>query len=120
MFTGLVVLTAAFQVALALGAPWGELAMGGGVKGVLPLGLRLAALAQAALLGVMALVMLSRAGLLLTSWEPASRYLVWVAVAMLAISTVLNLATPSTMERLIWAPVAGALLIAGLRVALGR
>ncbi len=120
IFAGLVILTAAFQIALALGAPWGQLAMGGGVKGVLPLGMRLAAVAQAALLGAMALVMLSRAGMLLAAWRAASRPLAWIAVVLLAVSAALNLATPSPMERLIWSPVAIGLLIAGLRVALSR
>ena len=47
LVTGMVV---AFQVALALGAPWGAYAMGGAFPGRMPPPLRVAALIQAALL----------------------------------------------------------------------
>jgi len=41
----------AFQIALAVGAPWGEFAMGGAFPGQFPPALRIAALVQATLLG---------------------------------------------------------------------
>ena len=62
----------AFQIALAAGAPWGEYAMGGAFPGQFPLGLRIAALIQAALLVGMAGIVLARAGLLAT-WTHAPR-----------------------------------------------
>ena len=43
-----------FQIALAAGAPWGAYAMGGAFPGQFPLALRIAALAQAALIAGMA------------------------------------------------------------------
>src|ERR1700710_797852 len=85
----------AFQVALAAGAPWGGYAMGGVFPGQFPLALRIAALAQAALIAGMAAVVMSRAGLILGGWSRASRWLVWVVVAFAAVSLVLNLITPS-------------------------
>lgn len=120
IFAGLVTVVAAFQFALALGAPWGGLAMGGAVHGVMPPALRAAALVQMAMLAAVALVMLSRAGLALPAWRKASRPLAWVIVALLAVSAVLNLITPSHLERLIWAPVAIGLFLSGLRVAWSR
>ena len=60
LVTGLV---AAFQVALALGAPWGAYAMGGGFPGRMPRPLRVAALVQAILLAALALIVLASAGM---------------------------------------------------------
>ena len=108
----------AFQVALAAGAPWGAYAMGGAFRGQLPLPLRIAALAQAALITAMAAVVMSRAGLVLAGWSGASRWLVWVVVASSAVSLVLNLITPSAGERAIWTPVASLLLASSAVVAI--
>ena len=101
----------AFQIALAAGAPWGALAMGGAFPGQFPPALRIAALIQAALLVGMAVVVLARADLILPSWSRVSRWLVWIVVAFAALSLILNLITPSARERAIWAPVAFLMLI---------
>lgn len=107
----------AFQIALAAGAPWGEYAMGGAFPGQFPPALRIAAVVQAALIAAMALVVMSRAGLILPRWSRASRWLVWVVVAFAAASLVLNLITPSPVDRAIWAPVALLLLVSSAVVA---
>ena len=117
IFAGLTAVVCAFQLALAAGAPWGEYAMGGAFPGVMPTPMRIAAVVQVALLAAVALVVLSRAGLMLPAWASAARWLVWVVVALLGVSVVLNLITPSPMERLIWAPVAAVLFLSALRVA---
>ena len=101
----------AFQIALAAGAPWGAFAMGGAFPGQFPPALRIAALVQAVLLIALAAVVLARAGVLLPGWSRVSRWLIWFVVAFAALSLVLNLITPSTGERAIWAPVAFLLLI---------
>ena len=119
-FAGLIAIVAAFQLALALGAPLGHLAMGGAFPGTLPPLMRAAAIMQIIVVGVVALVILSRAGLVLPAWRAASRSLAWAIVALLAISALLNLITPSPMERMIWAPVAIVLFLTSLRVALSR
>lgn len=108
----------AFQVALALGAPWGAYTVGGAFPGRFPPALRLAALAQAALAGLMAAVVLSRAGLVLPGWAQASSWLTWVIVAFAALSVALNTITPSAGERQLWVPVALVLLASSLTVAL--
>lgn len=110
----------AFQIALAAGAPWGAYAMGGAAPGKLPPGLRAAALVQAALLAGLAAVVLARARLILPGWARASGWLVWIVVAITALSLVLNLITRSVGERAIWAPAAALLLISSLAVALAR
>lgn len=117
LYAVLIALVAAFQLALALGAPWGRFAMGGAFPGVFPPAMRVAALVQIALLVATALVMLSRAGLALPRWRRASRPLAWVVVGLLAVEVVLNLITPSGVERLVWAPVSILLFLAALRVA---
>jgi hypothetical protein len=108
----------AFQLALAAGAPWGSYAMGGTVSGKYPAGLRVAAVVQAIVLVVFAGVMLSRAEVALPRWRRASRWAAWLAVAFGAVSLVLNLITPSSGERAIWAPVAFLMLASGLVVVL--
>ncbi|MEZ4735694.1 MAG: hypothetical protein R3E79_52055 [Caldilineaceae bacterium] len=108
----------AFQLALAAGAPWGAYAMGGAFPGQFPPALRIGALVQAALLVGMAATVLARAGLLLPTWGRVSRRLIWVVVAFATVSLVLNLITPSTGERAIWAPVAFLLLVSSTTVAI--
>ncbi|MDB5440012.1 MAG: hypothetical protein JWM33_2439 [Caulobacteraceae bacterium] len=120
IFAALALALCAFQLALAAGLPWGDYAMGGAFSGTLPPSLRIAAVVQALLISAAILVILSRAGLALPSWRNASRYLVWPIVALLGASLVLNLITPSGRERLIWAPVAGAMFLTALRVLLAR
>ena len=120
VFAGLTVIVCLFQLALAAGAPWGEYAMGGAFPGVMPTPMRVAAAVQIAVLAVIALVVLSRAGLALPGLRRTSRWLIWVVAALLGVGVVLNLITPSPMERLIWAPVAVLLFLSALRVAVAR
>ncbi len=101
----------AFQIALAVGAPWGAFAMSGAFPGQFPPAMRISAIIQAALLIGFALVVLARTGIILPKWLRASRWLAWVVVAFSALSLILNLITPSAGERAIWAPVAFIMLI---------
>lgn len=107
-----------FQLALAVGAPWGAYAMGGKFPGRYPPAMRVAALVQAALLTLVAVIVLSEAGLLLPSVSQALPWLIWIAVAFSGVSVVLNAITPSSGERRIWVPVAVAMLISSLAVVL--
>ncbi|HEV2952328.1 MAG TPA: hypothetical protein VGZ51_09495, partial [Actinomycetota bacterium] len=68
----------AFQLALALGAPWGSYAMGGAFPGRFPPALRVAAVVQAVVIGLLAVVVLSAAGLVLPDLAAAFPWLVWV------------------------------------------
>ena len=108
----------AFQIALACGAPWGDIAMGGVSPGVLPPALRAAAIVQAALLVAMILIVFARAGIAVPSWSRWSAHFIWVVVALAAVSTVLNAITPSDDERIVWLPVAIVMLISSVIVAL--
>lgn len=111
----LALIVTGFQLALAAGAPWGHLAMGGRYPGRFPGPMRVGAVLQAVLLVVFAIVVLGRAGAV----SPAPPgWLFWVAVAFSALAAVLNLITPSIPERRLWGPVSVLMLICVLRVAL--
>ena len=117
-FAGLTAGVVAFQLALALGAPWGAYAMGGRSPGRFPPAMRVAAVGQAVLLTVIAVVVLSDANLVLPSLAQTFPWLIWAVVAFSAVSVVLNTLTPSARERRIWAPVALVMLACSLIVAL--
>jgi hypothetical protein len=118
LYAVLVVGVAGFQVALAAGAPWGAYAMGGAAPGQLPTAMRVSAIFQAVLLAGMAMVILARAGLALPALARRSRRLVWLVVALTAMSLFLNLISTSAGERALWAPVLSLLLVCSLIVAL--
>jgi hypothetical protein len=115
---GLGVLTL-FQLALAAGAPWGGLAMGGRFPGRFPPAMRMAAVVQVAIYGLMGAVVFARAGMILPDMFDMSRIAIWVVVVLMAAGVMLNLITPSKWERRVWAPVAAVMFAASLRVALG-
>ena len=106
----------AFQLALALGAPWGEFAMGGRYPGRFPPGLRVAAVIQAILIGLLAVIVATRAGLIRSPLEAS--WLIWGVVAFSAASLVVNALSRSPGERRVWVPVAIVLLVSSLIVAL--
>jgi hypothetical protein len=114
VFAGLTGVVIAFQLALAAGMPWGAYAMGGAFPGVYPPPMRGAAVVQAAILGGVALIVLVRAGIV---WRGRLRWPAWLVTGLLAVGVVLNLITPSGMERLIWGPVSLAMFLCSLRVA---
>jgi hypothetical protein len=119
LFAVLVAGVVAFQLTLAAGAPLGAYAMGGGTPGVLPARLRIAAVAQAAILAILALVVLADAGIILPDLALAYPWAVWVAVAFSGVSVALNAITRSALERRLWLPVAIVLFATSLSVALG-
>ncbi len=106
-----------FQVALALGAPWGAYAMGGVSPGRFPPRLRVAALIQALLLGVAIAIVLARAGLAFPGLADWASVLIWLVVALALVALVLNLASRSAGERRLWVPVAAVMLVSSLVVA---
>jgi hypothetical protein len=108
----------AFQLALALGAPWGAYAMGGAFPGRFPPPLRIAAVVQAVVIGLLAVVVLSDAGLVLPDLAVAFPWLIWIPVTVSALAVVLNSISRSAGERRIWVPVAMLLLVSSLIVAL--
>jgi hypothetical protein len=98
---------AAFQLALALGAPLGRAAMGGFYEGQLPMGLRIASGVGIVFLLLAALIVLGRAGF---QGVPLPygvlRWGTWVLVSLLFVGAVMNFASSSEWERFGWAPMA--------------
>lgn len=118
-YTVATALVVGFQVALALGAPWGAYAMGGRFPGRFPPAMRAGAVVQAVVLAGLALVVLDAAGLLALGWTAALPWLAWVPVLVSAISAAMNAATRSPMERRLWLPVALVMLPSSIVVAVG-
>lgn len=117
-FLTLTAVVVAFQLALASGAPWGELTMGGAYPGRLPPRMRAAAVGSALLLAMLGAVVAARSGLALALWQPAARWWIWLVVAYTFVGVALNAATPSARERAIWLPVTIVLAVCALVVAL--
>ena len=109
---------AAFQLALALGVPWGRAAYGGGSATLEP-GLRVASGVATVVWLLAAAVVLGRAGY----WGSARRsgffpWGTWVVAVLLTLGAVVNFASSSPWERFGWGPLA--LLVAILCVVLAR
>ena len=104
-----------FQLALALGAPWGEYAMGGRYPGRSPAPLRVAAVVQAIVLALLAVVVATRAGLIRSPLD--APWLIWAVVAFSAVSLVMNALSRSPRERRLWVPVAVVMLGSSLVLA---
>lgn len=103
-------LVTGLQLSLALGAPWGEMAMGGARRGRFPPSLRIAALLQMLLVWLATLIVLTRAGLILPAHADSAARAIWAVVALFAVSLVLNSITSSRKERLFGVPVTAAML----------
>jgi hypothetical protein len=98
---------ALFQLALALGAPWGEASWGGQHAGVLPARLRMGSALSALVWLSLGLVVLQVGGLIDPFLgERAARIVLWSATVLIGLSTAANAASRSTLEKIIWTPVA--------------
>ena len=117
LFSTLIAFVVLFQLALALGAPWGEMALGGKYPGRLPPRMRIAALIQVVVLTLIALIVLTRAGVVLNEYSAISKSAIWGVVVFSLVGAILNTITPSKKERMLWAPVAIVLLICATYVA---
>jgi hypothetical protein len=82
--------------------------------------MRAAAIGSAALVLVLAAVVAARADLALPRWRRLSQRLIWVVVAYTCAGVVLNAATPSPRERILWFPVTVVLAVCALMVARRR
>ncbi|MBK5268584.1 MAG: hypothetical protein JJE47_14250 [Acidimicrobiia bacterium] len=118
VYFSLTCLVILFQLGLAVGLPWGSVAMGGKYPGKFPHHMRGAAVVQALILAALAATVLTRADVIFPQWLATSRILTWFVVAFGIISVVLNLTTPSKWERRIWGPVTVLMLLSSLAVAI--
>lgn len=109
-------LVALFQLAVVLGAPLGEYTQGGANKGTLPAQGRTFAGVSAALVLVMAAAMLARTerGPLRFAPRRLIAVLAWITTTYAGVGVILNLITPSAVERAVWAPVTAVMFAACL------
>ncbi|MDE2384122.1 MAG: hypothetical protein KGO53_05835 [Alphaproteobacteria bacterium] len=94
-----------FQLALALGAPWGAAAWGGAYPGQLPPAMRLASAMAIFVLAFLTAIVAAQAEL---GFARAFRFPRWALLAPLAIglwSVLGNMLTSSGIERITWLPV---------------
>jgi len=117
LFSALIALVVIFQLGLALGAPWGELAMGGKFPGRFPVQMRVVALLQIVVLVFITLVVLTRAGLVFDEYYAFSSSAIWAVVLYSFVGLILNAITPSKKERMLWLPVVTLLMISATFVA---
>jgi hypothetical protein len=103
---GIDLLIVLFQIALIAGAPWGQLTQGGYAEGALPVAGRAFAAVSVLVIVAFALGQLGRVG-----WGPLrgrrrlSTGLTWAALIYSLLGFGMNLASPSSLERAVWAPV---------------
>ena len=112
-------LLAIFQIALLLGAPWGEFAWGGQQKTLAPQR-RAGSAVNIVLYGLMSLMLLSKAGYVYSpAIAPILPFVLWFMVAFAAVGILLNAITRSRKERAVMLPTAIVLFVCQLIVALG-
>ena len=102
----LLVVIGVFQLALALGAPWGSAAWGGGFGAVLPSRMRVASGLAGVVIYPLAIVyVLTSSELVDADWLPsAGSVVMWILVVFFGIGALANFASRSRIER-IWGPV---------------
>lgn len=113
LYACLAALPIIMHVALAAGAPLGRFTVGGKFPEKLPNAWRGLALVQAALLIIIALVVLERAGIVKTILP---QWFFWPVVVLTAMTCVANITTPSKPERYLWGPITLIMLLCALRL----
>ena len=110
---------AAFQGAIALGAPLGSASWGGAYEGQLPVGLRIASGIAVGVYVLAALIVVGRAGFRgVPLTQGFLRWGTWVLVVLMFLGALENFASSSGWERYGWGPFALILALLCLFVAL--
>ena len=108
-----------FQLALAGGAAWGAASWGGRHSGVLPTHLRVASLVAGAVIYPLVIItVLDGADLLDLGWPNPGPLTMWVIAGFFGLGTLMNLVSPSRIERL-WAGPALGIAVCCAVIALG-
>ena len=111
---------AAFQLALAFGAPWGAAAWGGQHPGVLPRRFRIASgVAALVVYPLIVALVLAGAGMIGDGWLPVDGTLImWALAGLLGVGAAMNFVSRSPPERR-WAAVALTIALCCVVIALG-
>ncbi|MCG8381492.1 MAG: hypothetical protein MJA28_04615 [Gammaproteobacteria bacterium] len=105
IYTVMTSVVIAFHIALLLGAPWGEFALAGKYPGHLPGRARVIVAVEIAVLVMMNVIVLIRAGQVARDFHDISNIAIWGVVVITSVSVVLHLITPSKREKMLWGPV---------------
>ena len=118
--TILILAVAGFQLALALGAPWGGVAWGGTDEGRLPRRRRIASAISAVALVVVGYLVLAKADVINAAWIPSPGLTIaaWVVVGLLLLNTLANLNSRSRFERVVFGGTTAVLVVLCAYVAL--
>lgn len=117
VYSTLMVIVVLFQLCLAFGLPWGEASMGGKFPGKYPQKMRIVALINMLILSCLIIIVLVDSDLWLPQFKSISSIGIWFVVAYAVIAVILNIITPSKIERKIWAPITALQLIASVIIA---
>mgnify|MGYP001228324553 CR=1 FL=1 len=117
LFTVLIGVLCLFQLALALGAPWGRLAWGGQHEGRLPVAHRVGSVVGILVYACFAVLALDRSGAVDVVPDAVSQVGMWVVFGVLALGALMNLISRSKPERYAMTPVALALAILAFCIA---
>jgi hypothetical protein len=117
IYAVLMLIVVLFQFCLTVGLPWGAASMAGKYPGKYPPKMRVVSLINMIILSFLAIIVLVKADVILSQFKSFSIVAIWFVVAFSAIGSVLNIITPSKIERKIWAPVTILQLIASSIVA---
>jgi len=109
---------AVFQLALALGAPFGRFAWGGQHR-VLPGRLRIGSLISIVIYAVIAVIALDRVGAIDVLPDMFAVIAMWVVFAYFAVGIFLNAASRSKPERYVMVPVTIVLTVLSFFIAMG-
>jgi hypothetical protein len=112
-------IVALFQIALALGAPWGAYAYGGARTGKLPVGFRINSVVAAVVMVAVSGHYLAQLGVFEPVLDPAGNSVVnWALVGFTGLAALANNATRSKLERAVWGVPTILMFMAALFVAL--
>ena len=107
-----------FQILLALGLPFGQVAWGGKFK-KLPLGFRLASLFSAGIMAFAAILVLEKATIFSVLNTPkVVTFGIWILAAFLGLNTISNFISRSKWEKRIMTPISLILSLLCLTVAI--
>jgi hypothetical protein len=109
---------AVFQLALALGAPFGRFAWGGQHR-VLPRRLRIGSLISIVIYAVIAVIALDRVGAIDVLPDTFAVIAMWVVFAYFAVGIFLNAVSRSKPERYVMVPVTIVLTVLSFFIAMG-
>lgn len=118
LFTFLIGIVIIFHFCLVIGLPWGAATMGGKYPGKLPLRMRITSVLSMLILSLFAIIVLTKTDFIFNEYKSISNSAIWFVVVFLAIGFIMNVITPSKIERNIWAPTTAILLTTSLIVAL--